>query len=246
VAAGGSSICFIHGLGESGLCFEHLLHHPGLADRRLLLPDLPGYGRSVWPEEPLGLDELVVYLAGWLRDPTSSSGPPPFVLVGHSMGGVLGTLLCEQNPDLVSLFVNVDGNLSPADCVFSGQATAQPLDRFLEGGFDTLRDQVHDAGIEDRAQRGYHVSMRLCDPRSYHRNSQELVTLSAPEDLAFRLANLPLRTHYVAGVPGGACERSRQLLDAAGATWTGIEPSGHWPFLDQPDAFVALLHELLP
>jgi len=56
---------------------------------------------------------------------------------------------------------------------------------------------------------------------------------------------LPLRHHYVAGVPGGACPRSRDLLVEAGASWTAVTESGHWPFLDRPDRFVEVLRSFL-
>ena len=51
----GLTLLFIHGLGESGLCFEELARRPELKALRLLIPDLPGYGRSPWPAKPLAL-----------------------------------------------------------------------------------------------------------------------------------------------------------------------------------------------
>jgi len=46
-------------------------------------------------------------------------------------------------------------------------------------------------------------------------------------------------------VPGGVSRRSRELLDEAQVNWIGIEPSGHWPFIDRPDDFVAALRRVL-
>ncbi len=234
-------VLFIHGLGESGLCFEHLLEHQGLMDWRLLSPDLPGFGRSPWPVEPLTLADQADHLAAWLRETVSGR----VQVAGHSMGGIVGLLLCERHPDLVASMVDIDGNKTVADCVFSGQAARQDLAGFLAGGFDELRSGVFAAGRTDPAQRGYYVSLRLCDPRSYHLNSGELIRLSTAEDLARRLAALPVPTTYLAGVPGGVSRRSRELLTEAQVNWIGIEPSGHWPFIDRPDDFVAALRRVL-
>jgi pimeloyl-ACP methyl ester carboxylesterase len=239
------TLLWIHGLGESGLCFEHLLGHPGLQTWRQLIPDLPGYGRSPWRAEPLSLEEQADWLADWLRTYPAVREAAPVVIVGHSMGGVTGLLFCERHPDLARGLVDVDGNKSLGDCTFSRRVAQQTLSMFTWKGFQQQREFVFRRGRTDPAQRGYHVSMCLADPRAYYRNSRELVIASGREDLARRLAALPLPTRYLAGVPGGACARSRELLEEAGIDWLGISPSGHWPFIDQPDRFVAALAAFL-
>lgn len=232
---GRPALLFLHGLGESGLCFEHLCARPDLAPWRLLVPALPGYGRSPWTARPWSLAEQADHLAAWLRDRRTG----PVVAVGHSQGGVTGLLLAERHPDLVAGLVDVDGNKSRGDCVFSGAASRQTAAAFLAGGFDRLRLLVYRAGADDPAQRGYFAGLRLCDPTLFHANSRELVALSTAEALAGRLAALPCPKLYVAGQPGGACARSRELLAAAGVPTVVLEPSGHWPFIDRVEEFAA-------
>ncbi len=235
--AGRPALVFLHGLGESGLCFEHLCARPELAAWRLLVPDLPGYGRSPWTDHPWSLAEQADHLAAWLR----GRGTGPVVVVGHSQGGVTGLLLAERHPALVAGLVDVEGNKSRGDCVFSGAAARQTAAAFAAGGFDRLRQLVYRAGADDPAQRGYFAGLRLCDPALFHANSLELVALSVPETLAGRLAALPCPRLYVAGQPGGACARSRELLAAAGVPTLALEPSGHWPFIDRVEEFAAAL-----
>ena len=114
------TVVWLHGLGESGLCFERLVRDDALRGLRHVVPDLPGYGRSPWPARAPDLTEVADHVAGWLA---ARGGPAP-VVVGHSMGGVVGVLLAERHPHAVRALVDVEGNVSPGDCVFSGRAAA--------------------------------------------------------------------------------------------------------------------------
>jgi pimeloyl-ACP methyl ester carboxylesterase len=236
------TMVWIHGLGESGLCFEGTM-----TDRRLgrfghLAPDLLGYGRSPWPPQPLSLTEHAEQLRGWLL--RNSEGE--LILVGHSMGGVIGTLLCE-NPEALgrrlAAFVNVEGNVSPSDCTNSATAARYGLDAFLAHGYDALGDEIYRLGASDRAHRAYYPSLRLADPRSYHRDSCELVEASARRDLARRLGALDLPRVYVHGRPGGTQAGSLRLLDDAGVERITVDEAGHWPFVDQPRVFAEAVAE---
>jgi pimeloyl-ACP methyl ester carboxylesterase len=239
--AGTRAIAYVHGLGESSRCFEELAAHPALAGWRHVLVDLPGYGGSPRPARDRSFTELADLVAGWLR-----AREPSAFLVGHSMGGVIGTALAERHPDAIAAFVNVEGNVSPGDCTFSAVAASQQADAFAAGGFDRLRDSVRERGATDRALRGAHPSMMMADARAYHAHARELVEVSADESMAARLATVAARVPlvYVAGVPGGAAARTLELLEARAIPTVRVEPAGHWPFVDQPDAVAEAIRAL--
>ena len=231
--AGGPTVLWIHGLGESGRCFEAIAAHPALAGAGALIPDLPGYGKTGRPETPLPLAAIADHLAGWL----AARGAPPVVVAGHSMGGVIGVLLAERHPARLARLVDIDGNVSAGDCTYSGRA--------LERGLPDLIAHVEALAATDLAHRGYAESIRLADPDAFLLHARELVETSGAETMPGRLARLPVPVTYIAGAPGGACARSRELLAAAGVPTLAIEPAGHWPFIDQPDAFAAALAGIL-
>jgi pimeloyl-ACP methyl ester carboxylesterase len=95
----GPRIVWVHGLGESSTSFEPVVAKmPGFEH---VLIDLPGYGRSPWVPA-MGLEALADHLAAWL--------PPDSFVIGHSMGGVLATLIAER--DRIEAFkLNVAGYL---------------------------------------------------------------------------------------------------------------------------------------
>ncbi len=232
------TLVYIHGLGESGLCFETLLADPRLGRWSHLAVDLVGYGKSYWAREPLTLEQHADRLAELLE----REGLAPAVLIGHSMGGVLGTLTARRVPHLVEAFVNVEGNISPADCTFSSQADRYSLPDWLDHGYGRVLDGLYEDQEEDPAVlRPYCASIQICDPRAFHRNASELVEFSASETLASSMAAIDRPAIYIFGAPRGAGDRSRGLLAEAGVEMVGIPHAGHWPFLDQHDGFVAEL-----
>lgn len=240
-AAPRATLVHVHGLGESGLCFERVMRHRRLADFRQLAADIPGYGRSAWPPEPLSLARHAELLARWI----DGRGHGPVVLVGHSMGGVSGLELCERYPDRILHFINVEGNVSLGDCSYSAYACEYDAVEFVDRGFEALLERLYGDGIEDGAHRGYYASMRHCDPRTFYLNSRELVDVSTAETPAGRLAGLSVGVTHVPGVPGGNAPRTIELLKQAGIRIEPVEPAGHWPFHDRLDDYVDVLLAIL-
>lgn len=242
-AAIGGTVLWIHGLGESGLCFEHLLRHPRFGDFHHLCPDLLGYGRSPWPEQPLCLLDHGCQALDIAREVLGDERP--VTLIGHSMGGVIGQFVCEEAPERIRAFVNVEGNLSLGDCGYSSRAEPFSLSDFEARGYAEVGAQIDATGARDPAHRSYAVSYRLCRPAAFHLNAGELVELSRTERLAARFARLTMPKAFAQGRPDGAPPRSTELLQEQGITPKIFEPAGHWPFIDQPDEFVSWLGDTL-
>lgn len=223
----GPRVVWIHGLGESSVSFEPVVARlPGFEH---VLVDMPGYGRAPWPAAPLHLSALADHLAAWL--------PAGSFVIGHSMGGVLATLIAERTR--VRGIVDVDGNLTRGDCTFSAQAQAYSLADFVAHGFATMRAKVHADGATRPELRTYHAAMCFASPHVFHLHACELVELSSAGTLGPRLAALAVPKLFVAGVPDGICAESRALLDRLGVRWVGLEPAGHWVYLDQIETFAA-------
>ena len=152
----GPELVWIHGLGEASICFDDVIARmPGWTH---VLPDLPGYGRSPWPDEPPSLDALADQLAAWL----GTSAP---VVIGHSMGGVLALMLAERAP--VRAIVNVEGNISRGDCTFSGRAAGWSREDFRARGFGELRDWIFELSLKDRPMRGYYAALAFASPVAF-------------------------------------------------------------------------------
>ncbi|MCD4653479.1 alpha/beta hydrolase [bacterium] len=234
------TLLFVHGLGESGLCFERIIEviikHPLLSAWNLLIPDLPGYGKSLKSKHPHSLQQLAKLILEIMQNL-----PKPVVLIGHSMGGVIGQLVSESDVNKPDAFINIEGNLTPNDCVFSSQAAVFSAEEFKSFGFDQLKITVYENSLNFPAQRGYYASMRFAESSQFLLNSKDLTAFAAPGNAANRFANLKIPKLYIAGQPRGICQESLVALEKSKAPSVLIDDSGHWPFIDQEINFIQIL-----
>jgi len=230
----GEPIVWIHGLGESSVSFEPVLEL--LPSYEHTLVDLPGYGRSAHGE-PQGLEACADHLAAWLRE------CPPATLVGHSMGGVLAVMLAERG--VAKRIVDVDGNLTRGDCTFSAQANAYSEADFVAYGLAEMRARVYERGVTEHALRTYYAALCFASPRTFHKQATELVALSSTNTMTARFAAVKVPSLFIAGVPNGICEASKIELERHRARWIGIEPAGHWVYLDQRATFAGTIEHFV-
>ncbi|MGC9367663.1 MAG: alpha/beta fold hydrolase [bacterium] len=238
--AASKNIVYIHGLGESGFCFNTLISDKRLAKFNHYVPDMPGYGKSPSQHKIYNLLDFTEVIKDFIERINLNQ----LIILGHSMGGVIGQLFAEKYPDLVELFINVEGNISPDDCTLSRSVTGYSAADFLDFGYETMLEKVYKAGVENSELRGYYPSMRFCNPKVYYHNSKELIELSDTEKLAKRMSELKCEKVYILGNPRGTGQRSKDLLDKAGVKWIAVEDAGHWPFLDQPDRFIGIIENI--
>ena len=244
-----ATLLYVHGLGESGLTLEQLISDPQLADYDHVVPDLPGYGRSAWTEEPYDLHAHAQ--AMW--DLIQVFDLPELVLVGHSMGGVIGLYLAETSPTRLRGFLNVEGNVTLDDCGFSSRAADIEPDVWLGGRWRDFVERLHDEACADPEEspsvlRAYGASIHLADPRTLLRNSRDLVDVSKADVLAERLGALPREKdvpHLYLHGSRGTGPRSLDRLREAHVDIVRVDDAGHWPFVDHPGVTAGRVREFV-
>ncbi len=92
----GPSLVLLHGLGGGALNWVELL--PELLERyRVIVPDLPGHGRSGRLPARASMSAYADVVGGLIEREQSA----PAFLAGHSFGGLVALRLAQQRPDLV-------------------------------------------------------------------------------------------------------------------------------------------------
>src|SRR3954447_3092573 len=100
----GAPVLAVHGITSSSRSWPFLAE---ALDNPVFAPDLRGRGRSNRLPGPVGMAQHAEDCAAVVE----ATGGVPLVVVGHSMGGFVATVLAARRPDLVRGLVLVDGGL---------------------------------------------------------------------------------------------------------------------------------------
>ncbi len=238
--SGETSLVFVHGWScESGYWSEQI---DSFADRyEVITLDLAGHGQSGsnredWSVEAFGNDVAAVV------DATASG---PVVLIGHSMGGPVVLEAARQLGERVPLIVAVDTLQAPGQPAYSEEESRRLWAPFADDfavateGFVRQRFFLPDSPAElvDRVS----TDMAAADPHVALEAGHGLTTYSAADGLR-AVADIPLVLINAAYVPtdtetlASLHPKSRVEL---------IEGVGHFPMLEAPAEFNAVLDNVL-
>jgi len=241
--SGPEGILFIHGLGASKDSFDNCFELESFRGYTLAAVDLPGCGKSEWLNGfSYRMRDQAELVLTWMR----ALDLAPTILVGHSMGGVIGLLLAERLNFQIHHFFNLEGNLRCDDCVFSGKITSLSWEIFEQRGFRQFKKSLKDA-LQKNPSPGlktYYQSISRASPRALYLSSVSLVRESCKGNLEERFLNLPVKKWYVFG------ERSlnpftKKFLEENHISFFVVPGSGHFMMDDRPGLFYTMLFEAL-
>ena len=234
----GTPVLLVHGMP-----FDHTMwrdHVDRLADRRrVLVPDLRGFGASTGPPETWTgyADDLAALL--------DHRCTPAAVVVGFSVGGQVTLELQARRPDLVAGLVLVDTAAGPDP---DPDGRRRLADRLLREGMDEyaveelyrmIRLDCSDSVIHhvlgmmrDADPTGVAAAHRLRAGRSDHRP---------------RLGGITVPTAVIVGADDEFTPLSdaEELARIPGAELTVVPRAAHMPPVEQPALFAAALDRLL-
>ena len=244
-------LLFVHGLGESGMCFNEAFESVDMKKFTIVVPDLMGYGRgSRAGNGDYSMDSQVLRL--WrLMD---LLGVGPFFLIGHSLGGDIGTFMASSDSQQrIKGFVNIEGDLTPHDIFFSNKVVTAAEGGNFERWFHTdFKEELvlKTWGSKWPSCRRYYVSLQFARPEAFLANAKEIYQKN--QALPGRQECLTGMTYAGLKIPRVFCWGSESLakgtlefLESASLQHRKFEPAFHWPMIDQAESFYSFLFDFI-
>ena len=175
ILSGRITLLFLHGLGDCGLCFQEVFEDRRFDKCNIIIPDLIGYGKSSDSADGnYGLKSYINRLWKILED----MGFNDLIIIGHSMGGDIATLMCASDrKNVIRKFVNIEGNLTQFDLFISREVVKAAEDANFTHWFkdEFMKSKVlEDWGQKYTSCRRYHSSLRNCCTEAFLVNAREL------------------------------------------------------------------------
>ncbi|MGZ6123693.1 MAG: alpha/beta fold hydrolase [Myxococcales bacterium] len=252
-AGSGRATVLLHGVCDSHRAWRKVV--PALSRaRRLLMPDLPGHGLSDRPDAPYTVDWYGWMIGAWI----DALGLKDFDLVGHSFGGGVAQMLLLTHAERIDRLALVGSGGLGHEVTFalrlwSGLRAAERLAQpFVAPGTRlALASLLPGSEPEDvafmswmNAMPGTGRALSRTVRAAIDWKGQKLQFLDRAEELPRLLPRIALfwgnRDTII------PVEHAQALLGRMEhVTLTQFEGCGHWPQLEQPEAFSLALTRFL-
>lgn len=238
----GQPLVLIHGLPNDSTSWHLIL--PELMKRfKVLLPDLPGAGKSKSLDEPLTMELMALEIKAMLN----KEGIDKAVLAGHSMGGYTAMECAELFPERIK-GISLIHSLASADSVEKKELRRKSIvlinkgraeqEMFLRGMAGNLFDPTFASEYPDMVKsivaKGMELSMKqLTDFYTAILNRTDKVAV---------LSKLLFPVQWIIGNEDNATPMKDTLAQCYQANINSVsiyKPCGHMSFIEMPQRLIA-------
>jgi proline iminopeptidase len=236
-------------------------------DHQVIFYDQRGNGRSLMSE--ITMDNFTVdWLVSDLDELRRAWGFDRIGIVGHSWGGLLSMYYASRHPDRVERLILVDA--APINTDLLIQSYRVLIGRFPDGDWERLEAMYESEAYLEGDPECLNAAMRLSEGPTFHVpaareqyfdlvsfdsvTARNMVAISKPAQVIKQrvtvgddLHRIECPTLIVHGtedfIVPEAPELAQRLI--SGARLVYIPQSGHYPFIEQPEAFTQALRSFI-
>ena len=204
-------------------------------DFQLIIPDLPGFGKTANPEQVWNIPQFNAWLSEFI---SQTVGTKKFILLGHSFGGqIAAAYAAAPQPINLKHLILVDAAGLP-DELSAAKKTQQlifglipqPLKYLISNKFKKKILELIGSST-DHLESNYYQRQVLRQVTRYHLQN-ELVKIKTPTTLIWG------KNDDATPLPQG--EKMANLIEQANLEI--FENSGHFPFIDETIKFINIVH----
>ena len=220
------TIVYLHGLGCSKSDFFNAIEQDSLKAYSLLSFDFPGHDGSNYPET-IGMNDLVEITNKVLKKLDIQW----VILIGHSMGGIVGLLFAMKYIEKVKAFINIEGNLIDEDCFFTRKIVEGGYEKFKSKTFRDFKQSL--AKRDNTGARKYAENLKSVLPKSFWDYSESMVEITDDADLLQKFVSLKIPKLFIYGSENNKLSYIPKLKENKIET-SEIVDSNHFPQFDNP------------
>lgn len=184
----------LHGLQSNKAVFLDLLTKPLFQGYSSLAIDFIGFGHSSKPKD---FSYDIQEQANIVEKILAQQRVDHCHIIGHSMGGMVGTMLLKQLGNKAISLVNMEGNLVAQDCGASLSIVHQSFEEFSSGGYEKFKENEAKANDQGTAKRMQWLSM--IPDYAFYKAATSIVEWAKSEKLLPLFLQAPQKKLYIYG-----------------------------------------------
>ncbi|HEY5714399.1 MAG TPA: alpha/beta hydrolase [Candidatus Gracilibacteria bacterium] len=226
----------LHGLQSSKELYQGLFEQAFMADFPCMAIDFIGFGESEKSEDfPYEINDQLDMVVGVIERLKIDK----FHIIGHSLGGMVGTLLAQDYFRKVLSFSNLEGNLILEDSEKSAQIVGMMYGDFVQDYFPELKKNLKkskEPSAEMRSQ-----GLGKVAEFAFYETAQSIMEWTGKDDLKNTFNGLRCPKIFVCGDENEA--KLKSIEDPSIVRM--IPDSGHFMMLDNPKIFYKVIKQFL-
>ena len=259
------TLILIHGLGDEADTWRHIVPLLMGEGYRIIAPDLPGFGRSLWKGR-ISLHSQCKAITCLMHTTGAANADRPAILIGSSLGACIAEMIAGNQPELVKGIILIGGCFPCAHKLnktfflpmlpFVGKNWYRSFRSNHDAAWRSLYPYYHNIDAMSSADRDFlrkRVIARVESPnqeRGYlaTMRSMHLFFLFGKRRMATRIQTFPGKIHILWGeydnvFPLNNTASLRTLRPDADCTL--IPDAGHLPNQENPEASAAEILRIL-